>query len=408
MPDFEAKDGTRTRDINLGKVALYQLSYFRIIYTIRRACPLQIGGHYIKYPRLCKNKNRQCPVSMRKRIVRKQNFVKKPAKKGNTRHKFLYILPFLGLFAAAIGLINGSVRSFEVYPKAKMRKKFAAAGLAEPIIADFIAQIPQNREGYKTQQKIYKLRYYLSENLGSNPAKPIFYLIHGSPGGAVNFMQQSYFLNRRLRKKFVLLAPDRLGYGKSTPKEATPELEAAAAPLLAQLYDLKMQFPRRRIYALGWSYGGPILALLAHANTRLWPGTLHKVSAEPCRLIDGVIFVASPADPQHEKFWWFNPILQFRVINWLFVSGINVANIEKMAHPAELEKLRPLWSEIKIPAAYLQGTQDRIVLQQNLDFLRLQAQKAGPQSRIYEIEGGEHGIVFGEVGLILEILEGWL
>ena len=340
--------------------------------------------------------------------MRKKNFVKKPVKKSNTRRKFLYILPFLGFFAAVIGWINGSVRSFEVYPKAKMRKKFAAAGLAEPILADFMAQIPQNRGDHKTRRRSYRLRYYLSENLEANPAKPIFYLIHGSPGGAVNFMQQSYFLNRRLRKDFVLLAPDRLGYGKSAPKEATPELEAAAAPLLAQLYDLKAKFPQRRIYSLGWSYGGPILALLAHANARLWPGTLHKASAEPCRIIDGAIFVASPADPQHEKFWWFNPILQFRVINWLFVSGINVANIEKMAHPAELEKLRPLWSEIKIPAAYLQGTEDRIVLPQNLDFLRLQAKKAGPQSRIYEIEGGNHGIVFREVDLIVEILEGWL
>ena len=145
--------------------------------------------------------------------MRKKNFVKKPTKKSNARRKFLYILPFLGLFAAAIGLINGSVRSFEVYPKAKMRKKFAAAGLAEPIIADFMAQIPQNRGNHKTGRRSYRLRYYLSESLQANPAKPIFYLIHGSPGGAVNFMQESYFLNRKLRKRFVLLAPDRPGDG---------------------------------------------------------------------------------------------------------------------------------------------------------------------------------------------------
>ncbi len=31
MADERAKDGSRTRDLNLGKVALYQLSYFRII-----------------------------------------------------------------------------------------------------------------------------------------------------------------------------------------------------------------------------------------------------------------------------------------------------------------------------------------------------------------------------------------
>ena len=32
---FRAENGTRTRDLNLGKVALYQLSYFRKIYLPR-------------------------------------------------------------------------------------------------------------------------------------------------------------------------------------------------------------------------------------------------------------------------------------------------------------------------------------------------------------------------------------
>ena len=32
-----AENGTRTRDPNLGKVVLYQLSYFRIFFLLRRA-----------------------------------------------------------------------------------------------------------------------------------------------------------------------------------------------------------------------------------------------------------------------------------------------------------------------------------------------------------------------------------
>lgn len=375
---------------------------------------LQIGGHYIQCAPNVQGVQGRARAKNAREITMKTNSTKKPDRgkkplpnksSRNTRRKFLYILPLsvLGLFAAVTCWVNWSVRSFEVYPKAKMRKKFAAALLREPLIADFFG--PEN---HKTQRQGYRLRYYLSEDLEANPAKPIFYLIHGSPGGAVNFMQESYFLNHKLRKRFALLAPDRLGYGKSAPRKAVPGLEPAALPLLEQLSDLKVQFPRRRIYALGWSYGGPILALLAHRSANTRPKVSHNSRTGPCPLIDGAIFVASPADPQHEKFWWFNPILQFRFVNWMFASGINVANIEKMAHPAELEKLRPLWSEIKIPAAYLQGTEDRIVLSQNLNFLRLQAKKAGPQSRIYEIEGGNHGIVFRKMDLILEILEGWV
>ncbi|SVB42697.1 uncharacterized protein METZ01_LOCUS195551 [marine metagenome] len=52
-----AGNGTRTRDPNLGKVVLYQLSYSRIIFrSIRYAHKLiaflghKSGSHYIKFP----------------------------------------------------------------------------------------------------------------------------------------------------------------------------------------------------------------------------------------------------------------------------------------------------------------------------------------------------------------------
>ena len=37
LPDraFRAEDEARTRDLNLGKVALYQLSYFRILFFLK-------------------------------------------------------------------------------------------------------------------------------------------------------------------------------------------------------------------------------------------------------------------------------------------------------------------------------------------------------------------------------------
>ena len=34
-----AKNGTRTRDPDLGKVVLYQLSYFRVVFRIRKGVP---------------------------------------------------------------------------------------------------------------------------------------------------------------------------------------------------------------------------------------------------------------------------------------------------------------------------------------------------------------------------------
>ena len=46
---FGAKDGVRTRDLDLGKVALYQLSYFRVMHFPEREC---------KYRGLCRRLSR--------------------------------------------------------------------------------------------------------------------------------------------------------------------------------------------------------------------------------------------------------------------------------------------------------------------------------------------------------------
>jgi hypothetical protein len=48
MNAFRAKDEIRTRDPDLGKVVLYQLSYFRIIFDTLRVPPFT--GEAIKQP----------------------------------------------------------------------------------------------------------------------------------------------------------------------------------------------------------------------------------------------------------------------------------------------------------------------------------------------------------------------
>ena len=46
---IRAENGTRTRDLNLGKVALYQLSYFRNLFPhLGNRCSLRFGTANIK------------------------------------------------------------------------------------------------------------------------------------------------------------------------------------------------------------------------------------------------------------------------------------------------------------------------------------------------------------------------
>ena len=58
---IRAENGTRTRDLNLGKVALYQLSYFRKIYLLCRGKPSFPALRDCKY----KMKNLFCKIFRR-------------------------------------------------------------------------------------------------------------------------------------------------------------------------------------------------------------------------------------------------------------------------------------------------------------------------------------------------------
>ena len=47
-----AENGTRTRDPNLGKVVLYQLSYFRIFLSLFRSIPLNADAKVMLFSEL--------------------------------------------------------------------------------------------------------------------------------------------------------------------------------------------------------------------------------------------------------------------------------------------------------------------------------------------------------------------
>ena len=333
----------------------------------------------------------------------------------NSKKKWFLI--FLGvilvLLGGIVGFVNWTVRGFELYNAKKFRQTFEQFGLPMPIAADFFASAPEMwgqkgvGEAGLPSDRTYRMRYYLSEELELRPKKPILYLIHGAPGGAVNFFDKSYFLNRALRKEFVLLAMDRPGYGASGRGQAEPEFERAVQPLVEQLIHIKKEFPERKIYGLGWSYGGPLLAMIAFRVSQE-----AELLVQGQQIVDGVIMVATPADPLMEKFWWFNPLLEWSAINWMFTAGVRVANVEKMAHQEELRKMREYWGKIYIPTAYLQGTDDNIVIPQNLEYLRAQVGKKADkmtlaESQFYEIQGGGHNIVFTEIDLIERILTEW-
>ena len=65
------------------------------------------------------------------------------------------------------------------------------------------------------------------------------------------------------------------------------------------------------------------------------------------------------------------------------------ANTEKIHHRQELEKMLPLWKDIRIPVAYLQGEKDELIDTANASFARKELINA-PYLDIRLIPGRHH------------------
>ncbi len=173
---------------------------------------------------------------------------------------------------------------------------------------------------------------------------PLILFLHGAPGrwyGYINYLSDSILLN-----SFQMISIDRPGYGNSAEGGAETSIYSQAV-LLQPIIDKYSNVP---IIIVGRSYGGPIASCLAAFNKT-------KVKA--------LMLISNAADPKLEKFWWFSKLVQSKLGKLLFRKPIDVSSDEKFAHQRELEKITPLWEEIKQPTIILQGGKDFIIYPEN-------------------------------------------
>ena len=71
-----------------------------------------------------------------------------------------------------------------------------------------------------------------------------------------------------------------------------------------------------------------------------------------------------------ETYFWFTHIVENGAIRWFIPRLFKSANTEKVHHKAELEKMLPLWKNIRVPVIFLQGENDEIVDTTNAGFAR--------------------------------------
>ena len=217
-----------------------------------------------------------------------------------------------------------------------------------------------------------------------NDSLPTLLMLHGSPGS------MSYYSGRYadtfIQKHFKVFTVDRPGYGYSGLGDPEPSIQEQAEmirPILDSLHKA-----RHPIIVAGGSFGASIACRLAMDHPEL---------------VDGLVLTGPALGPGMEKMFWFTPIIEHWSIRWFIPRIFRSANTEKMYHKAELEKMLPLWKNIRVPVTYLQGEKDNIVDTTNAGFARQQLINA-PYLDIRFIKGREHRLAQFEWPAIRECI----
>ncbi len=214
-----------------------------------------------------------------------------------------------------------------------------------------------------------------------NDSLPVLFFIHGAPGSWTDYIR--YFGDSGLTARARLIAYDRPGFGQSGAGQPITSIEQQARIARMMMDTLCSDQP---VVLVGHSYGGPIAACVA---------------MEPAANLRAVVLLAPAIDPDQEKEFFFNRLLQWQFLQNLLPPILYSAYQEKITHAAELRKIAGGWSRIRVPVFYAHGTRDRVVPVANIDFARTRIQAP---LHATEIHGANHLIIWNRRELVLSLL----
>lgn len=172
------------------------------------------------------------------------------------------------------------------------------------------------------------------------------FFVHGAPGASDNYY--GYLQDSVLLSKANLYSIDRPGYGFSNFGKAETSIKKQTE-VIAEVMD---SLPENKVVVLGHSYGGPIAAYASILSPK----------------VKNVIMLAPAIDPNNEKIFWVSYIAKWKQTKWMVPGAMSVAGDEKFTHEAELEKIKDIWKEVKVPVLHIHGTKDILVPFENLEF----------------------------------------
>lgn len=184
-----------------------------------------------------------------------------------------------------------------------------------------------------------------------DPTKPLILFLHGSPGSLsafIHFLADTVLLNHGL-----LITADRPGFGYSNFGNGEPSLKKQGETLKPILEEYKKNRP---VILVGHSLAGALIV---------------RMAAEYPDLIDGLIIVAGSVDPDLEpNETWFRAPLATPFLSWILPRSFRTSNEEIYQLKPELERMLPLWKQVRCPVIVIQGKKDVLVPPENVDFAR--------------------------------------
>jgi pimeloyl-ACP methyl ester carboxylesterase len=215
---------------------------------------------------------------------------------------------------------------------------------------------------------------------------PVAFFVHGSPGSwsaFIDFMKDTVLL-----KKVKMVAVDRIGFGKSDFGNGEKSLVAQVEllkPIVA-----KFKKSGKKIILIGHSLGGPIIA---------------RMAMDYPELIDNLIIVAGSIAPDlepNEK--WFRIPMDFMPISILIPASFRASNHEILYLKPELEKMLPLWKNIRQPVIVIQGGKDMLVNPKNAEFAEKMLVNA-KSLKVVRIDTMNHFVPWSHPQLIKKAIE---
>ncbi|MEL6867271.1 MAG: alpha/beta fold hydrolase [Bacteroidota bacterium] len=253
---------------------------------------------------------------------------------------------------------------------------------SEEEIRQYLLERGQQAPSFTTYEYQGRNIHYAEVSKEGDEAVIVF--LHGSPGSLDAYLD--YLADTILSRHATLIAVDRPGFGFSDFGQSLPDLHQQSlvmAPIIER-------FREQKIILVGHSYGGPLVA---------------RMGIDFAGEVDALVMVAPSISPELEPKIWWRKIFDWWGLRWLVPKSLKVCNQEIMPLKQDLMDMLPDWEKITARAVVVQGEKDKLVPKGNADF----AEKMLVNSEsvnIRMIEGGNHFVLWSEMGLIREEILG--